>query len=66
MKIVEPKAEVFLMALRSLSRAEKDAVIAGLLDDPDLREDILDLITVYQRREEPSRPFKEYLTKTGK
>jgi hypothetical protein len=66
MKAVESKAEVFLMALRSLSRAEKDAVIARLLDDPDLREDILDLITNYQRREEPSRSFREYLAETGK
>jgi hypothetical protein len=66
MKTVESKAEVFLMALRSLSRAEKDAVIARLLDDPDLREDILDLITIYQRREEPSRSFREYLAETRK
>ena len=26
----------------------------------------LDLITIYQRREEPSRSFREYLAETGK
>lgn len=66
MKAVESKAVVFLMALQSLSRKERDAVIARLLEDPDLREDILDLITIYQRRDEPSRPFREYLVETGK
>ena len=61
MKTVESKAEVYLMALNSLSKAERELVISRLLEDPQLREDILDLITIYQRQGEPSRPFKEYL-----
>jgi len=61
MKAVESKAEIYLMALQSLSKSEREAVIARLLEDPELREDILDLITIYQRQGEPSRPFKEYL-----
>jgi len=61
MKAVESKAEVYLMALQSLSKAEKEAVIARLLEDPQLREDILDLAVIQQRQGEPSRPFREYL-----
>jgi len=36
------------------------------LEDPGLREDILDLITIYQRQGESSRPFKEYLAEIRK
>ena len=66
MKAVESKAEIYLMALQSLSKAEREAVIARLLEDPELREDILDLITIYQRQGEPSRSFREYLTEIRK
>lgn len=66
MKAVESKAEIYVMALQSLSKAEREAVISRLLEDPGLREDILDLITIYQRQGEPSRPFREYLTEIRK
>ena len=66
MKAVESRTEIYLMALQSLSNAEREAVIARLLEDPSLREDILDLITIRQRQGESSRPFKEYLTTTRK
>jgi hypothetical protein len=58
MNAVESRAEIYLMALQSLSKAEREAVIARLLEDPGLREDILDLITIYQRQGETSRPFR--------
>ena len=66
MKALESKAEIYLMALQSLSKAEREAVISRLLEDPGLREDILDLITIYQRQGEPSRPFREYLAESSK
>lgn len=62
MKAVESRAEVYLMALQSLSKVEKEAVIARLLEDTKLREDILDLALIQQRQGEPSRPFREYLS----
>ena len=65
MNKVESRAEIFLMALQSLSKAEKKTVIARLLEDPELREDILDLALIEQRRGEPSRPFREYLSERG-
>ncbi len=66
MKAVESRVEVYLMALRSLSKTEREAVIARLLEDTGLREDILDLALIRQRQEEPARPFREYLTETKK
>jgi len=66
MKAAESRAEVYLMALQSLSKAEKKAIIACLLEDTKLREDILDLALIRQRQGEPSRPFREYLAERGK
>lgn len=66
MKAVESRAEVYLMALQSLSKAEREAVIARLLEDPELREDILDLAIIQQRQGEPSRPFRDYLAEREK
>jgi hypothetical protein len=60
-KAVESRAEVYLMAIQSLSKAEKEAIIARLLEDPQLREDILDLAVIKQRQGEPSQPFRDYL-----
>jgi hypothetical protein len=60
-KAMQSKAEIYLMALESLSKAEKKAVIARLLEDESLREDILDIVLIKQRQGEPSRPFREYL-----
>ena len=66
MKVAESRAEVYLMALQSLSKSEKEAVIARLLEDAKLREDILDLALIRQRQGEPSRPFKDYLAERRK
>jgi len=62
----ESRAEVFLLALQSLSKAERDAVINRLLEDPGLREDIIDIALIEARKDEPSRPFREYLAEKGK
>ena len=61
MKATQSRAEVYLMALQSLSKAEKKAVITRLLEDDSLREDILDIVSIQQRQAESSRPFSEYL-----
>ncbi len=66
MKTVESRAEVYLMALQSLSKVEKEAVITRLLEDTKLREDILDLVLIQQRQGEPARPFRAYLAERRK
>ncbi|OGO24377.1 MAG: hypothetical protein A2Z28_02730 [Chloroflexi bacterium RBG_16_51_9] len=66
MKAAQSKAEIYLMALESLSKADKKTVIARLLEDDGLREDILDLALIQQRQAEPSRPFRDYLAEREK
>ena len=66
MKTAQSKAEIYLMALESLSKAEKKAVITRLLENENLREDILDIALIQQRQGESSRPFREYLAEKEK
>lgn len=58
MKTTQLKAEIYLMALQSLSKAERKAIIARLLEDESLREDILDIALIQQRQGEPSRTLR--------
>lgn len=58
----EATAEGFLNVLKALPRTERDAVIARLARDDEIGKDILDLATIADRRDEPSRPFREYLS----
>ena len=62
----ESRAEVFMMALESLSKAEKEQVATRLLDYPFLREDVLDIAVVLERRGEPSFPLEDVLAERTK
>ena len=54
-------AEVFVTALKGLSKERREAVLAGIASDKSLAEDLLDLALIESRRDEPSRPFREFL-----
>jgi len=54
-------ADVFLVALKALPRAERDAVVVRIARDTAFARDILDLALIAERRREPSRPFRHYL-----
>ena len=54
-------ADVFLTALKSLPKDQKDAVIAKITADKEFNQDIQDLMVFEQRKEEPVRPFRDYL-----
>lgn len=54
-------AKDFLTAFKSLPKTERNAVLLGLADDRALRRDLLDLATIAERQQEPSRPLREYL-----
>ena len=66
MTSTQATAEVFITALQALPKKQRDAVLARIADDKDLREDILDLALIARRRQEPSRPFRQYLEEKGK
>jgi hypothetical protein len=59
------RAEVFMKAFESLSKAEKRVVVSRLLDDPQLREEVLDIGTVRECETEPTRPLEKNLADRG-
>lgn len=54
-------AEVFVTALRALPPHQRQAVLARIAEDEEWQEDLKDLAVCSQRRDEPSRPFHEFL-----
>lgn len=54
----EATAQVFWTAFRTLSKAEREAVIQRLLRDRGMREDLIDVVTALQRRHERSIPYE--------
>jgi len=62
----EATAEVLLTALQALPKKDRDAVLARIANDNKLREDLLDLAVIAQRRKESSRPFRRYLAERVK
>jgi hypothetical protein len=56
-------AERLLTAIRSLPKRERETVLLGLVKDRSVRRDLIDLATIEEQRNEPSRPFREYLKK---
>lgn len=59
-------AEVFLTAFLALPKAEQQAFIAKLLTQDEFIEDLLDIVTIEQRRSEPSRSLDDYLADRAK
>ncbi|OQW94595.1 MAG: hypothetical protein BWK79_05390 [Beggiatoa sp. IS2] len=59
-------AEVFLTAFLALPKAEKQAFIAKLFAQEEFVEDLLDIVTIEQRRDEPSRSLEDYLVGRAK
>lgn len=57
----EATAEVFLTAFQALSKKEREKVILGITRDKRMREDLIDLAIIQERKKEPARPFREYL-----
>jgi hypothetical protein len=49
-----------LSAIKSLNESDRQAVLAGIAEDEELREDLIDLAIIEERWDEPSRPFSEY------
>ena len=60
----ENRAEVFLMALQSLSKAEREVVIERILEDPELRDDVLDMALIRATEGESSISLDEYLAES--
>lgn len=59
-------AEEFFTAFKALPKEERDEVLVRIAGDRSLRCDLLDLATIAERQQEPSRPFDEYVAERGK
>ena len=60
----EATAEVFWTAFKVLPKTEQQAVLRRLVQDHNLRHDLMDLALIEERRDEPARPLREYIKKT--
>ena len=56
--------EIFWTAFKVLPKAEQQAVLRRLVQDQNLRRDLMDLSLIEERRDEPPRPPREYLKKS--
>ena len=59
--VVRETADTVYKTIRRLTPKQRGAVFARLLDDRRLREDLLDIATIEQRRHAPGRPLRAYL-----
>ncbi len=51
--------EEFIDELKAMSDPERETIFATLQENPEWREDLLDLITNADRRDEPTRSIDE-------
>jgi hypothetical protein len=61
---LEATAEVFWTALKALTRKEQQAVLRRVLQDKNLRNDMMDLALIEERLNEPAKPLREVLGTT--
>jgi len=66
MTTTQATAEVFWTAFNVLPVEEKRAVIQHIIQDENLRRDLMDLSVIEERRNEPGRPLREYLKEKAK
>lgn len=62
MTALEATVEVFLTAYKALPKAARATFLARLVEDREVREDLIDIAAIEKRKTEKSRPFTEYLS----
>jgi len=53
--------EVFWTAFKALPKTAQEGVLARLMGDRGVREDLVDIALIEKRRSEKARPFAAYL-----
>jgi hypothetical protein len=64
METARAKGDVFLTALKALSKKEKEIVLWSIIHDRNLRqmlENLSDKLVVAEERGKPSRPLRNYI-----
>ena len=52
-------AAQFIHELEAMSKSERESIFASLVENQEWREDLFDLMTIADRRNEPVRPIDE-------
>ena len=52
-------AAQFIHELEAMSKSERETIFASLVENQEWREDLFDLMTIADRRNEPVRPIDE-------
>ncbi len=52
-------AAEFIEELKTMTDLEREKIFDALLENPEWREDLMDLITIADRRHEPTRSIDE-------
>ena len=58
----EEAPEIFLTDFKILARTEQQAILRRILQDQRMRHDLIDLVQIEERRDEPARPLREYIS----
>jgi hypothetical protein len=58
-------AAEFIEELRAMPEAERKRIFATLIENAEWREDLLDLLTLSERRDEPTRPIEAVFKDLG-
>lgn len=58
-------ADVFWVAFRELPRDEQNLVIQHLISDENLRRGLMDLAVIEERRNEPQRSLRAYISESA-
>lgn len=61
MSAIEATAEVFVTAFKTLKPRQREAVLARMLTDVELSEDIADTLALEARRHQPRQSFRQAL-----
>ena len=51
------RAAQFIHELEAMSKSERESIFASLVENQEWREDLFDLMTIADRRNEPVRPI---------
>lgn len=68
MKTSQATAEVFYTAFKALKTKEKEAFLEKIISDPELREDLTDIVLIEKAKKIKGKPVsaREYFAKRSK
>lgn len=65
MQAKEAIGEIFYTAFKALDKKQKELLLMHMLEDPEFKEDLIDLVLIEQAKQEAGKPIlaKEYFAR---